>query len=366
MGWQRGSASLAVGLYLIIAGLVTPLIGRFIDKWGVRRVTLIMITLFAATVAAIALTPSQVWVFVLLFSICGVFSSGQAPLPYAKAITAWFDGRRGLALGIAMAGVGVGAAILPQVAGRLIAAVGWREAYMALGAITWLIAFPSVLFLVKEPADHRSAKDQAGRPALPGIEVAEAFRGKAFWFTSIAVLLAVTAVNGTVAHLVALLTDKGMAQPEAASMLVAVGISTIVGRLISGFFLDRMFAPYLAAVIFFIPILAMAILMSGTIAPTLALIAAICLGFSLGAEVDVIGFLVSRYFGLRRYGEIFGYIFAIFTIGSGIGPYLMGLSFDATKAYDTTIIGFIVILLIASVMITRIGPYRFPAVRAAK
>ena len=100
-------------------------------------------------------------------------------------------------------------------------------------------------------------------------------------------------------------------------------------------------------------------LLSGSASPVFGLSAGICFGFSLGAEVDIVGFLVGRYFGLRRYGEIYGYIFAIFTVGSGIGPYLMGLSFDRTHSYAPALIGFAFMLLIASIFISRLGPYRY-------
>jgi MFS family permease len=82
---------------------------------------------------------------------------------------------------------------------------------------------------------------------------------------------------------------------------------------------------------------------------------------SLGAEVDIVGYLVSRYFGLRHYGEIYGYIFAIFTIGSGVGPYLMGLSFDRTHSYSVGLGTFCVMLIAASAIISCLGPYQFPA-----
>jgi cyanate permease len=77
--------------------------------------------------------------------------------------------------------------------------------------------------------------------------------------------------------------------------------------------------------------------------------------------VDVIGFLVGRYFGLRRDGQIYGYMFAIFTIGAGVGPYLMGLSFDATHSYSTALVVFSAMLVVSSAVISRLGPYNFPA-----
>jgi predicted MFS family arabinose efflux permease len=176
---------------------------------------------------------------------------------------------------------------------------------------------------------------------------------------AVAVLLAVTAVNGAIAHLVALLTDRGMAASIAGKLLIGVGLSTIAGRLISGYLLDRIFAPYLAAGIFLVPVVGMLALLSGTASPLVGLLGGICFGFSLGAEVDIVGFLVGRYFGLRRYGEIYGYIFAIFTVGSGVGPYLMGLSFDRAHSYAPALLGFTCMLMIASAFFSRLGPYRY-------
>jgi predicted MFS family arabinose efflux permease len=181
---------------------------------------------------------------------------------------------------------------------------------------------------------------------------------------AMAVLLIVTAINGVIAHLVALLTDRGMPTPVATQMLVGVGLATILGRLVSGYLLDRVFAPYRAAAIFLVPLGGIIVLWWGGVSPALGLMAAVSLGFSLGAEVDVIGFMVGRYFGLRRYGVIYGYVFAIFTIGSGVGPYLMGLSFDATHSYTTALGVFCAMLLASSAIISRMGAYHFPEVKS--
>ena len=359
-GWQRGTMSLGVALGLTIAGLATPLVGQFIDRWGVRRVTLVAVTLFAASVAAISLTGASVAVFVALYAVAGLVSSGHAPLPYSKAITAWFDSRRGMALGIAMAGVGIGTAVMPQVAGLLVKALGWRDAYIGLGLLTWIIAFPAILLFVKEPPLAGKRLGNSASAAVLGDNVGVALRTKDFWTMAVAVLLIVTAVNGIIAHLVALLTDRGMPPAVATRMLIGVGLSTILGRLISGYLLDRVFAPYLAAAIFLVPLAGILILWWGGASPALGLLAAICFGFSLGAEVDVIGFMVGRYFGLRHYGVIYGYIFAIFTIGSGVGPYLMGLSFDTTHSYATALVVFCAMLITSSASISRMGAYRFP------
>lgn len=362
MGWARGTMSLGVAVALILAGLITPLVGRLIDRWGVQRVLFFAVTTFALGVSAISLAPANVAGFVALYALAGLLSSGQAPLPYAKAITSRFDAHRGLALGIAMAGVGIGTSLMPQAASFLLKILNWREAYIVLGILTWLVAFPAAFFV----SDARSAKNDNLKLMAPGDDVIVAFRSRAFWATAVAILLVVTALNGAIAHLVALLTDRGMAPHVATSLLIAVGLATLLGRLISGFLLDRIFAPRLAAAIFLIPLIGMTTLLLGGASSAAGLAAAICFGFSLGAEVDIVGYLVSRYFGIRHYGEIYGYIFAIFTIGSGLGPYVMGLNFDQTGSYSVALGTFCGMLIVASATILSLGPYRYPAKPAAR
>jgi predicted MFS family arabinose efflux permease len=357
MGWPRGTMSLGVAIALTLAGLITPLVGRLIDRWGVQRVLFFAVTAFALGVAAISLAPANVAGFVALYALAGLLSSGQAPLPYAKAITSRFDAHRGLALGIAMAGVGIGTSLMPQAASFLLKTLNWREAYIVLGILTWLVAFPAAFFV----SDARSAKNDNREPTASGDDMIVAFRSRAFWATAVAIFLVVIALNGAIAHLVALLTDRGMAPNVATSLLIAVGLATLIGRLISGFLLDRIFAPRLAAAIFLIPLIGMTTLLLGGASSAAGLVAAICFGFSLGAEVDIVGYLVSRYFGLRHYGEIYGYIFAIFSIGSGLGPYVMGLSFDQTHSYSVALGTFCGMLIVASATILCLGPYRYPA-----
>jgi predicted MFS family arabinose efflux permease len=360
-GWNRAtfSSSLLVGHTL--AAFAYPFMGRAIDRHGIRRVTLTFIPLFALSTAALSLTPSSRVVFITLAGICGLISTGQAPPAYAKAVSAWFDERRGLALGIAMAGIGIGATAVPQFARWAIDAFGWRATYVALGALTFAVAFPSVALLVREP-EEPIKKGAAHATARAGLSVAESLRSSSFWLIAASVLLVVTTINGIVGHLVPMLTDRGLNVGQATATLSAVGLSTIAGRLAAGYLLDRFFAPYVAAGLFLLPLVAISLLTAGVGGPG-PVFAAMSLGFGLGAEVDVIGFLVSRYFGLRAYGEVYGYLFAIFTLGTGFGPVLMAICFDMTQSYDVALIGLAGALVGASILISRLGAYRFPARR---
>jgi len=220
----------------------------------------------------------------------------------------------------------------------------------------FVVAFPVVTIFIREPGRTITR----GNSVLPGLTVGESVRSASFWLLAIPVFLVVTAINGIVGHLVPMLTDRGFAVGQATAALSAVGLSTIAGRLVSGYLLDRFFAPRVAAALFLLPLAGVGILAAGPGGPALIL-AAIALGFGLGAEVDVIGFMVSRYFGLRAFGEIYGCMFAIFTVGTGLGPVLMGLSFDETRSYTLALAVFGIALVCASVLVSRLGRYTFPA-----
>jgi cyanate permease len=166
-------------------------------------------------------------------------------------------------------------------------------------------------------------------------------------------------VNGTIAHIVPLLTDRGVSNQFATLVLTTAGLALIGGRLLGGYLLDRFFGPYVAACFFLLPFAGIALLGSGSkgVVPVMG---AIGLGLGLGSETALIAFLAGRYFGMRHYGEIYGYLFAVFLLGAGLGPWLMGVCFDATGSYNVALVAFGLALLVASFLICRLGPYAYP------
>jgi MFS family permease len=360
-GWDRASISAAGGIAAIFSAITVPFVGSLIDRWGVRTVLLPIVVLCASSVALIALTPKSVVVFMLLFAITGVLGSGQGPLGYAKCVSAWFDDRRGLALGITMSGIGLGAALIPQYAQFLIGNLGWRAAYAGLGLLTLIVAFPAVFLFIREPAKAKTAAAQSqsslseDRP--PDLEVREVLGGRRFWLIACALLLVSTVTQGLVVHTVPLLTDKGYSPDTAATLMIAVGLSTMAGRLLSGYLVDRIFAPFVAAFFFLLPCLGI-YLLDSTISPVVGIIS---LGLASGTEIDMIGFLTSRYFGMKRFGQLYGYLFASFVVGSAIGPYMMGLAFERLHSYEPALWVFSAFMLLASGAVLSLGSYRFPA-----
>ncbi len=362
LGITRGTLSSTVGLLTFIAAIVTPLMGRLIDRFGARVVLLPMIGLFAVTTMALSLLQASVFLLYLLFGLQGVFSAGQTPTAYVKTISAWFDKERGLALEIAQAGVGLGVALVPQLAAYLIHSYGWRTAYIGLGIAVLVLAFLPVALVIREPPMPAAGP---ARPAAspPGASATGACRSKLFWLLSICFFLAAMAINGTLAHAVALLTDRGVPLQMATGALSLAGIALIAGRLLAGYCLDHVHGRYVAVCSFFCPMIGIALLASPSPPELLLLGTALC-GLGIGAEIDLMAYFIGRYFGLGAYATIYGLLFAVFTIGTGVGPYLMGLAFDHDHSYRAALMLFEAALLGACVLALRLGPYAYPARQA--
>jgi MFS family permease len=361
-GWDRASISAAGGIAAISSAITVPFVGSMMDRWGVRTVLLPIVVLCAASVALIALTPKSIVAFMLFFAITGVLGAGQGPLGYAKTVAAWFDDRRGLALGITMSGIGLGAALVPQYTQFLIGNFGWRIAYLGLGLLTLIVAFPAVLLFIREPAKAKTVADEhaqslASENRPRDLEVREVLGGRRFWLIASALLLVSTVTQGMVVHTVPLLTDKGYSPEAAATLMIAVGLSTMVGRLLSGYLVDRIFAPFVAAFFFLLPCVGI-YLLDSTISPVAGIIT---IGLASGTEIDMIGFLTSRYFGMKRFGQLYGYLFASFVVGSAIGPSIMGLAFVRLHSYEPALWAFGALMVVASAAILSLGPYRYPA-----
>lgn len=363
---DRGTISGALLAGLVATGIATPLIGRLIDQHGTRRVALPAIVLFALGMAAIGLFANSPAALILMYALCGIVAAGQTPLPYSKAIAAVFDERRGLALGIATAGVGLGTMLMPMLAQKLMASFGWRGAYLGLGLVTLLVALPAMAGLVTRRREAATAAEgttsgparAAPNTTAPGMSAAEARVSGRFWCLAVAFFTVALAASGVVAHIVPLMTDRGVPAASAAAAISAAGLALIVGRLAAGWLLDRLHAPHVAMVFFSLPLLGIALLL-GTSDARFGVPAAILVGLGLGAEVDLIAFLQSRYLGLKAFGEIYGYLFAIFMLGSGLGPFLMGQSFKLLHSYDPALMVMATGLVLACVLMARLGAYAY-------
>lgn len=365
LGIGRGTFSSGMTLGTVLAALASPIAGRLFDRHGIRSVLLCGIVLFAIATAAMGLLQSELVVFYGLFAFAGLTATTQLPIGYAKAVSEWFDKERGLALGIAIAGAGLGVALIPPLAARLIQSYGWRTAYVGLGITIFLLAFAPVAAFIRDA--HAHPRGRARRPAdqpeipVPGFTTAEVIKGSSrFWALVIAFLFVTMAVNGILTHIVAMLTDRGIPEGAATAALSASGLAVIGGRVVAGYLLDRFFGRYVALFFFVCPMIGIALLAIGSVG-YVPFIGTLLCGLAIGAELDFMGFFTSRYFGLRSFGEIYGYMMAILVAGSGLGSYVMGLSFDLSHSYGPALVIFEGLLAVACMFIAQLGPYRFPA-----
>jgi len=369
----RAAISFAFTLQNVAAALFAPLTGRLIDRFGGRKVILPGTLIFGLLLVSSKLLGSKVWYLYVFFAVLGIVQGCTSPVGYSTVVSHWFNRRRGLGLGLMMLGIGVGAIAAPPVAQRLIAMFGWRAAYAIWGCAVLLIALPlATAFLRNDPGDKGllpdgdREPDERGRdpielrPANEGLSWHQIWRSSTFWLLISAFFLAGASVHACVLHLSALLTDRGVSAPAAAMAISVVGLAVLVGRVGTGYLLDKFFAPRLAAFFFCGAATGIGLLMIGS-AGKIALGAAFLIGMGMGAEGDVIAYSISRYFGLRAFGTAYGYAFGSFVLAGAVGTLLMGVGFDFTRSYSVPLAGFFVAMLTAAGLMMLLGPYRYAA-----
>lgn len=362
--WTRTDVALGYSVMTLGLALSAPFSGRVFDSFGVRRTLLIIIPLFAAAVASLSLLPASLPVYLLSFGVAGVLGAFHSSIPYIKVVTEWFDSRRGIAIGITMSGVALGGIVLTQTVRIVIEREGWRAGFVALGAIILACGFFAVLLLVRERAATVFAvgAQPENKTLLSGVTVGSAIRDPAFWTILLFVFCMSMTVNGIAASAAVILTSKGASTSEAASMLAVLAVASFVGRLGTGFILDRVFAPYIAACVCIVTIAGI-ILLSLVDGATASLAGLAAIGFSLGAETDVIAFMLGRYCGLRSFGALFGITVGIFALAPAVGIPLLGMSYDHAQSYANAMGGFAVAVAISASAILQLGPYRFFAAK---
>jgi len=364
---SRAAVSFAFTLHNVIGAICAPLVGRLIDRFGVRRVILPATAAFALVLISGRALGTSIWQFYLFYAALGLMSIAASPIPYGVAVSRWFDRRRGLALGFMMVGVGLGAIVVPLVAQRLIAAFGWRTAYALLGFMVLFIPFPLVAVLLRnDPAESGLLPDgvvpqqssAARKPVSEGLTWHEIWHSSTFWLLICAFFLTGASVHAGVLHMQPLLMDRGLSPERAAVAISVIGLSLLVGRLGCGYLLDRIFAPRVAMFFFGASALGMAILWFGR-AGNIALGASFLVGLGMGAESDIIAYLISRYFGLRAFGTAYGHAFGAFVLAGAIGTLLMGAGYDWTHSYTVPLAWFFSAMVVAVALLARLGPYRY-------
>ena len=328
-GWNREATSAGFSIAALTLAAASPGLGFLLDRYKPRRIVLPCIAVFSAAYASLALLTPHLLHFYLTFFLIGLVGNGTAYIGYSRAISTWFNRRRGLALSIMLAGSALGAMLLPVLAQAVITRQGWRAAYLILGLLAFAVGFPLTAAFVRERPRARLHQNVSTEQ---GASVVRALATPAFWIIAATVCLYAISVNGAIAHLSALLTDRGVSTSGAALSVSIIGATSLVGRLLTGFFLDRFFGPRVSQSMMLMNVFGIVLL---TLANSLTtrLIAAGFIGFSGGSEGDITPYLLGRYFGLKRFSTLFALTWTTYAIGGAAGPILVGRVFDAMGSY---------------------------------
>lgn len=331
-GWSREALSSAYGLMAATAAVCAPLWGHLLDRVGTRRIAVPCLVLAGCAFASLAALTPRLGHLYAVFAVLGVAASGTTALPYSRAVSTWFDRRRGAALALVMSGAAVGGIVHPPAAQALLGLAGWRGAYLALGGLILAVALPTVLRFVRERASAG-----AGPMSANGLSVREGLGSRAFWILVLMVFAGAIANNAAIVHLAALLTDRGVPGHQAAIAVSTLGGATLAGRLLTGWLLDRFHAPRVAFAMLVLVALGM-FLFAGARSFPAGVLAAVLIGFGIGGEYDVAPYLLSRYFGLRSLSTLYGLTWTGAGLGAAAGPILLGRAFDATGSYEAVLV----------------------------
>jgi len=343
---------------MAVVGMVgSPFVGALIDRVSLRLMALVGVIAYSITLASISLIPGTIvawWSIWITMSVVGLFSKQML---WTLAVAKKFNLSRGLAFACVTSGTGLFAIFVPVLAQTIISHFGWRAAYLALGIIVLVIALPHVYFGLREKQIRGARSTPILQPSLVGLTFRDAAHGRRLWQLAAASLLAGGSMGALLVHLVPALREHGLSPTVAASIAGATGAATVIGRLTGGVLLDRLPGHLLGTAVFLIPIGSCLILLQSHISISSGVAAAVCLGLALGAEVDVIAYLSSRYFGMKSYGSIFGLIVGVIGMGAGMAPAIVGFAYDRLHSYNNVLVVMICSLLAGGLLTYLLGPY---------
>lgn len=363
--WSQPEVFFALFASTVAVTIAAPFFGALVDRIGAKRVILAGLLLEAAVLASFSLQTSSLLEFYARYVCLAILGLGTTHVAFTRVISVWFNRRRGLALGIMLAGLGLGGFGWPLLSQWAIENVGWREGYLVIAAVIAIVPTAVIALVVRDTPQSMGLLPDgeattSGTPAVtavpPGLSVGEALRTATFWMMLVAFLLIGTGITSVQVHLVPLLTSRGVTPMLAATAMSILAVALVFGRLTAGWLIDRFFAPRVAIAFLLGPIVAIVLLAAGVTGP-LAFLAGILTGLAAGAEVDVTAYLTSRYFGLRFFSSIYAFYYSAYSLGAGVGPLLTAQGVAMAGGYGTVLYAHAALLIVASLLLARLPPF---------
>jgi sugar phosphate permease len=336
LGWTRQQVTSGNAYSkLIIGPLFGFLAGMMVDRLGPKRLMIAGILMAGGALIGLGRVSSLEMFYVFyLFNALGYVFGG--PLPNQVMLSGWFDKGRGKAMGFAYLGIGVGGALVPQIATALNIHLGWRGALQVLGVLMILIALPCAL-LVREPPRAATTGARAS--------IADVLRRPAFYLLAVGSMASIGAVGGTMQNLKLYLSlDRKLPQIETAWVFTLILGGSVVGRLLMGWLADRWPKKFVMFLIYTIVAVSIPLMV---FAPTpLALkVFAFLFGIGLGGDYMIIPLMAAELFGLRILGRVMGIVLTADGVAEAVVPMMVAAVRDQTESYRN---GFLVLVALAA------------------
>ncbi|MXW20534.1 MAG: MFS transporter [Gammaproteobacteria bacterium] len=357
LGISRGTLKFRDFITVMCAGLSGPLVGYFADRYGARPVIFAGLLFLSAALFFYSTISSPTHIY-LIHVLMGLCVSATNIVVVVVLLSNWFVTRRGIALGLALAGTSLGSAFLPQLSAWLIGQMHWRDAVQVLGCLP-IVLIPVLYLLVRERPSDLSVQPLGGE-AAPGtdpagshdIDMSEVWaQVRTFNFVLLGVIAALIfyAANAFIQHTFLYLRDQGFEPGAAATGFTVIFISGLVGKIASGFLVEKWgVKPIWIGFQAFILVGALVMIFQGAEGAWIGLS---CIGFGWGGAYALTQLTISNTFPPRALGRLMGLFVIIEAVGAGSGSWLTGVLFDSQGSYDLAFlltVGFMVVTIIGT------------------
>jgi MFS family permease len=366
-GWERGALSLALSMALLVTGGFGIIAGRLSDKYGPRPLLtasgiLIGISFFLLS------QISSLWQVYLIWGLLLSVAMGCGFVPVTSTIPRWFIKRGGIAMGITFTGFGLGGVISPPLAQWLIETYDWRQAYIILGLITFIIVTLLSQFMKHSPqrigqkpyGENGTVEDKQTEPSTPdALTFKQAIKTWHFWIFGILIFSFTFVIQVVIVHIVPHAIDIGISASIAASIVSILAATSLIGRNLVGFVSDKIGVRQAISVSLVIVVLALIwLFFSGDI--WMFYLFAVFYGIAYGGVTPLEVLLTGELFGLKFLGMILASLIFFGTVGGAAGPPLAGYIFDITGSYNLAfiiciILGTLAVVLSLIILRSRIG-----------
>jgi MFS family permease len=327
-GWSKAQFTSSMTGQIMVNIVAVPLVGRAIDRFGTRAVALTGLVPAVLGMAVLGLADGTLWQWWMLCIVQGLTIALLLPPVWITGVVGNFRVSRGLAIAVALAGAGVGAAIWPALAAFYVERLGWRLAYGAV-ALTW----GAVMIPITLGFFHGTKGGPTLRERRAPQPFAHILLSRTFLCLTVSGALFICVCYGMMLHLVPILRTGGLNLSTAALVAGIAGMFSIVGRLGTGFLLDIMPTRVFGVSVFLLPVAVSLLLHYCVGSFPLALVAVTILGLATGAESDILSYIAARRFDHAVFGSVYAVIQTVFAISAVAGSELAGTLFDIGGSY---------------------------------